>query len=170
MLIWERELSVSQDFSYCFHCIENVHSSGSSLLWIDSLSPLREPPVAQDTVIVSVSEQALPIPLLQEHNLPVFSGGGLVTKSCSTPATPWTVAHQTPLSTGFSRQEYCSGLSFPSPGNLPNPEIEPGSLSLPVNSLPTDSREALWHTSSWSLFSQDPKLNHLQVDTRRIPS
>ena len=115
MLIWECELSVSQDFSYCFHCIENVHSSRSSLLWIDSLSPLWEPPVAQDTVIVSVSEQALPIPLLQEHNLPVFCGGGLVTKLCSIPATPWTVAHQTPLSTGFSRQEYWSGLLFCSP-------------------------------------------------------
>ena len=130
MLIWERELSVSQDFSYCFHCIENVHSSGSSLLWIDSLSPLREPPVAQDTVIVSVSEQALPIPLLQEHNLPVFSGGGLVTKSCSTPATPWTVTHQTPLSIRLPRQECWSGLPFPSPRYLSHPGIEPMSSAL----------------------------------------
>ena len=40
-------------------------------------------------------------------------------------ATPWTEAHQPPLSMGFSRQEYCSGLPFPSPGNLPNPEIKP---------------------------------------------
>ena len=37
---------------------------------------------------------------------------------------PWTVAHQTPLSMGFSRQEYGSGLPFPSPGDLPNPGIE----------------------------------------------
>ena len=43
-------------------------------------------------------------------------------------ATPWTVAHQAPLSMGFSRQEYWSGLLFPSPGNLPDPGIEPGSL------------------------------------------
>ena len=42
-------------------------------------------------------------------------------------ATPWTVARQAPLSMGFSRQEYWSGLSFPSPGNLPNWGIEPGS-------------------------------------------
>ena len=39
--------------------------------------------------------------------------------------TPWTVAFQAPLSMGFPRQEYCSGLPFPSPGDLPNPGIEP---------------------------------------------
>ena len=39
--------------------------------------------------------------------------------------TPWTVARQSPLSMGFSRQEYWSGLPFPSPGNLPNPGIKP---------------------------------------------
>ena len=42
-------------------------------------------------------------------------------------ATPWTVAHQAPLSMGFSRQEYRSGLPFPSPGDLPDPGIEPKS-------------------------------------------
>ena len=40
-------------------------------------------------------------------------------------ATPWTVAHQAPLSMQFSRQEYCSGLPFPSERNLPDPGIEP---------------------------------------------
>ena len=45
-------------------------------------------------------------------------------------ATPWTVAHQAPPSMGFSRQEYWSGLSFPSPGDLPKPGIEPGSPTL----------------------------------------
>ena len=50
---------------------------------------------------------------------------------------PWTVAHQTPLSTEFSRQEYWSGLPFPSPGDLPDPGIEPGSPTLQVDSLPT---------------------------------
>ena len=43
-------------------------------------------------------------------------------------ATLWTVAHQAPLSTGFSRQEYWSGLPFPSPGDLPDPGIEPTSF------------------------------------------
>ena len=46
--------------------------------------------------------------------------------------TPWTVAHQAPLSVGFSRQEYCSGLSCPPLGNLPNPGIEPTSLASPA--------------------------------------
>jgi len=42
-------------------------------------------------------------------------------------ATPWTVAHQAPLFMGFPRQEYWSGLPFPAPGDLPDPEIEPES-------------------------------------------
>ena len=46
--------------------------------------------------------------------------------------TPWTVARQAPLSMGLSRQEYCSGLPFPPPGNLPDPGIEPGSLTSPA--------------------------------------
>ena len=46
-------------------------------------------------------------------------------------ATLWIVAHQASLSMGFSRQEYWSGLPFPSPGNLPNPGIEPASLITP---------------------------------------
>ena len=51
--------------------------------------------------------------------------------SCVQPfATPWTVAYQVPPSMGFSRQENWSGLPFPSPGDLPNPGIEPGSLTL----------------------------------------
>ena len=53
---------------------------------------------------------------------------GLVTKLCLTLGTPWTVACQAPLSMGFSRQEYWSGLPFPSPGDLPNPGIKPKSL------------------------------------------
>ena len=47
-------------------------------------------------------------------------------------ATPWTAAHQAPLSMGFSRQEYWSRLPFPSPGDLPDTGIEPGSPSLQV--------------------------------------
>ena len=45
-------------------------------------------------------------------------------------ATPWTVAHHAPMSMGFPRQEYWSGLPFPSPGDLPDPRIEPASPSL----------------------------------------
>ena len=51
-------------------------------------------------------------------------------------ATPGTVAYQAPPSTGFSRQEYWSGLPFPSPGDLPSPGIEPGSSALQTDTFP----------------------------------
>ena len=54
-------------------------------------------------------------------------------------ATPWTVARQAPLSMEFSRQEYWSGLPFPSLGDLPDPGIEPGSPALQADSLPPES-------------------------------
>ena len=63
---------------------------------------------------------------------------GLVTKSCLTLVAPWTLAHQAPLSMGFSRQEYWSGLPFPSPEGLPDPGIEPRSSALQADSLPTE--------------------------------
>ena len=50
-------------------------------------------------------------------------------------ATPWTEAHQAPPSMGFSRQGYWSGLPFPSPGDLPNPGIEPRSPALQADAL-----------------------------------
>ena len=56
-----------------------------------------------------------------------------VAQSC---ATPWTTARQAPLHMGFSRQEYWSGLPFPSPGDPPDPEIEPGSPTL--QALPSE--------------------------------
>ena len=52
-------------------------------------------------------------------------------------ATPWTVAYQAPLSMGFSRQEYWSGLPFPSPEDLPDPGIKLASPALQADSLPT---------------------------------
>ena len=52
--------------------------------------------------------------------------------------TPWTVAYQAPPSLGFSRQEHWSGLPFPSPGDLPNPGVEPGSPILQADTLPSE--------------------------------
>ena len=52
--------------------------------------------------------------------------------------TPWTVAHQAPPSMEFSRQEYWSGLPFPSLGDLPNQGIEPGSPALRADALPSE--------------------------------
>ena len=51
---------------------------------------------------------------------------------------PWTVARQAPLSMGFSRQEYWTGLPFPSPGDLPNQGIEPGSPEWQADALPSE--------------------------------
>ena len=53
-------------------------------------------------------------------------------------ATPWTVAYQASPSMGFSRQEYWSGLPFPSPGDLPDPGIEPGSPTLEADALTSE--------------------------------
>ena len=51
--------------------------------------------------------------------------------------TPWTVAHQAPPSMEFCRQDYWSGLPFPSPGDLPDPMIEPGCPTLRADALPS---------------------------------
>ena len=65
--------------------------------------------------------------------------------------TPWTVARQAPLSLGFPRQEFCSGLSFPSPGAPPDPGLNPWLLHWQVDSLPeppgkpkTESNSTKW--------------------------
>ena len=72
-------------------------------------------------------------------------------------ATPRMVAHQAPLSMGFSRQEYWRGLSFPSPGDPPDPGIKPGSPALQADSLPSEPPPA--HKPqvlrAWNSF-QDP--------------
>ena len=66
-----------------------------------------------------------PSPALSTRDLSCFSHVWLF-------ATPWTVAHQAPLSMGSSRQESCSGLSCPPPGDLPDPGIKPMSLISPA--------------------------------------
>ena len=87
------------------------------------------------------------------------SDGGLVAKLCTTIVTPSTVACQVPLSLGFSRQEYWSGLPFPSPGDLPNPGIELRSPALQADSLPTELRgkPSMWEkTKRQTNFSCSP--------------
>ena len=64
--------------------------------------------------------------------------GCLVAKLCPTLVIPWTVACQAPLSMEFFRQEYWSWLPFPSPGALPDTEMEPSSPALQADSLPTE--------------------------------
>ena len=72
------------------------------------------------------------------HFPSVFNMHVLVTQLCPALRNPWTVAHQDPLSMGFSRQEYWSGLLLPSPGNLPDPGIKPRSPALWAYSLPSE--------------------------------
>ena len=60
-----------------------------------------------------------------------------ITQSCPT-ATPWTVAYQAPPSMEFFRHEYWSGVPLPSPVDLPDPGIEPGSPALQADALPSE--------------------------------
>ena len=78
------------------------------------------------------------LPVWQVPSSYLTHGGGLVAKSCLTLVTPWTVACQASLSMRFTRQEYWSGLPLPSPGDLPDPGIEPWSPTLQADSLPTE--------------------------------
>ena len=77
-------------------------------------------------------------------------GSGLVAKLSLTLVTPWTVARKALLSMGFFRQEYWSGLSFPSPGDLPNPGIEPRSPALQAGALPSEPPGKLLRDSIFS--------------------
>ena len=86
-----------------------------------------------------------------------FYGGGLVAKSCPILVTPWTIPWKAPLFMGFSRQEYWSMLPFPSPGDLPDPGIEPWSPALLTDSLPTELWGKLWRV----LWVQTKVLNHI---------
>ena len=64
-------------------------------------------------------------------------------------ATPWTIAYHAPPSVGFSRQECWSGLPFPSPGDLPDPGIEPRSPELQVDTLPSEPAGKLLENGEW---------------------
>ena len=82
-------------------------------------------------------------------------------------ATPWTVACQAPLSMGFSRQEYWSGLPFPSPGNLPHSGIEPGSPALEADALTSEPHPPplFWFavTEMFLILFLDLQINHQQT-------
>ena len=82
--------------------------------------------------------------------------------------TPWTIAYQAPPSLGFSRLEYWSGLPFPSPGDLPNPGIEPGSPTFQADALtsePPGKSEALHknHRAQGVQISSVQSLSHVRL-------
>ena len=103
-----------------------------------------------------------------------LGGGGVVTKSCLTLATPWTIACQAPLSVGYSRQEYWSGLPFPSPGDLPNPGIEPRPPALQADSLPPELQGKPWSLLIRVLIPSQGLYTHNLITSQRhsfqIPS
>ena len=103
--------------TYFIFCLDLQFSSRASV-------PRR------DCMGLDISEQGAG--LFEE--LTFLACGGLVAKLCPTLATPWTVACHTPLSIGFSRQEYWIGLPFPSPRDLPVGDLNP---ALQADSLPT---------------------------------
>ena len=75
---------------------------------------------------------------LQRHDRHWSEKPKILHSVVSDSVTPWTVAYKASLFMEFSRQEYWSGLPFPSPGDLPDPGIEPGSPALQTGSLPSE--------------------------------
>ena len=86
----------------------------------------------------------------------------LVAQSCP---TPWTAAHQAPLSRGFSRQEYWGGLPFPSWGDFPNPGIELGFPALQGVSLLSEplGKAIIHHISSQIRKKKLMQKRHLKI-------
>ena len=85
--------------------------------------------------------------------------------------TLWTVAHQVPLSMGFFRKEYWSGLTFPSPGNLPDPGIEPRSPALQTDTLlsePPGKLDYVDHNKLWKILKEMRIPDHLTCLLRNL--
>ena len=83
------------------------------------------------------------------------------TTACPPLCFPWTVARQAPLSVGFPRHEYWSGLPCPSPGDLPDPGIEPGSPALKANSLLSEPPQKQWRQIMDKKIQKTPKTRPL---------
>ena len=90
-----------------------------------------------------------------------------VSQSYLTLETPWAVAHQAPLSKRFSRQEYWRGLPFPSPGDLPDPGIEPTFPALQVDSLLSEppGKSPQFSDTIKIQLSLERKLRHIDLPT-----
>ena len=110
---------------------------------VESLTPGRWRSVAAPSGAGGRMSQQVHTGVSEGHGVP-HGGGGLVAQSCSTLGTPWTAACQAPLSMEFSRPEYWSRQSFPSPGDLPSPGMERRSPALQADSLPTEPSVGPW--------------------------
>ena len=91
--------------------------------------------------------------------------GSVSNSVVSDSVTAWTVAHQAPLSTDFFRQEYWSRLPVPSPGNLPNPGIEPRSPALQAVSLPAETQGKPFKVYDLSNSGIEPRSPALWADS-----
>ena len=85
-------------------------------------------------------------------------------------AIPWTVAYQAPPSVGFSRQECWSRLPFPSPGDLPNPGIEPGSPTLQADALPSEPHKGFDLGHTWMVHTFNLSLTFTVRSCKRSQS
>ena len=108
----------------------------SPALQVDSF--LSEPPEKPKNTGVGSLSLLQGIFLTQESNQGLLHCRQFLYQLSCSFATPWTVAHQAPPSMGFSRQEYWSGLPSPSPGDLPDPGIEPRSPALQADDLTSE--------------------------------
>ena len=124
---WNFKISIG----WIFRC--ESWRCGSWLYFVTIIS-MKFPETGGPTII----RLPLPYKARNQSELVQASSLVLVAQSCPTLCDPRTVAHQAPLSMGFSRQESWSGLPCPPPGDLPNPGIEPSSLVLQANSLPSE--------------------------------
>ena len=131
MIVTQSCQSLCDPMDYCL--------SGSSVYGI---SQARIPEWVAIPISMGFDPGTEPIsPALQADSLPSEMPGKVKVKSLSRVrlfAIPWTVAYQVPPSMGLSRQEYWSGLPFPSPGDLPNPGIEPRSPTSQADTLPSE--------------------------------
>ena len=152
MLFWCENISCSVMSARCslMDCSlpgSSVHSSSLCLSSVQSLSPVQlfvTPWTVARQASLSITNSQNSLKLMSMESVMPSSHLSHVQLF----ATPWTVAHQAFLSMRFSRQEYWSGLPFPSPGDLPDPGIKPGSSALQADSLPPEppgkSRFILW--------------------------
>ena len=126
---WCPTLAHLAPVSTCLHSHSHKEALGLLLpLGTATLIPCKSPGESCQTL----THKPLYSPLLFLSEVKLLSCARLF-------ATPWTVAYQAPLSIGFfSRQEYWSGLQFPSPGDLPHPGIEPRSPTLQADSLTSE--------------------------------
>ena len=138
-LSWFPQLLMWLDLSYSWEEADRYHLEKCSQSVV--LGPVVWLPPGKQLEIQILGLHPWPTLWVQLHlrNSEAGAYWQFVTKSCPTLVTPWTVIHQAPLSMGFLRQEYWSGLPFPSLRDLPNPRIKPTSPELACRFFTTES-------------------------------